>query len=64
MKRGGTAKHKSGLSAPANLSKWSKEAKSNTRYEKGGKVPMKAGAYTGEGRLEKIRDYGMKRGKN
>lgn len=28
-------------------------------YAKGGKVPMKAGSYSGKGRLEKIKAYGL-----
>lgn len=58
MKRGG--KVYSGLSSKANISDWAKRATGNSCYEKGGKVPMKAGAMTGEGRLEKKRAYGTK----
>ncbi len=60
MKRGGGVKPKSGIADAANLKAWSKHASSNSRYEKGGKVPMTAGAMSGEGRLEKKRAYGAK----
>lgn len=33
-------------------------------YAKGGKVPMKAGGYSGVGRLEKVKAYGMNAKKN
>ena len=56
MARGGKAP--SGISSKENLSHWANYAKSNTRYEQGGKVPMKAGAITGQGRKEKIKAYG------
>jgi hypothetical protein len=58
MARGG--KTMSGISSKENLAKWADRAKSNTKYEKGGKVPMKGGAESGEGRLDKIRAYGRK----
>jgi hypothetical protein len=58
MKRGGVAP--SGLSSKANISKWAARTTSNTRYEKGGKVPMKAGAENGMGRLDKVKAYGGK----
>lgn len=56
MKRGG--KVMSGIANPENLKKWSNYASSNTRYERGGKVPMKGGGDTGIGRLDKIKAYG------
>jgi hypothetical protein len=59
MKRGGAAQP-SGLSSKANISKWADRAKSNTRYEAGGKVPMKGGAENGVGRLDKKSAYGGK----
>lgn len=58
MKSGG--KVYSGLSSKANIKDWAERASSNSRYEKGGKVPMKAGSMTGEGRLEKKKAYGAK----
>lgn len=58
MKRGGSVP--SGLSSKSNIELWGKRASSNSKYEAGGKVPMKAGAMTGEGRLEKKRAYGAK----
>jgi hypothetical protein len=59
MKRGGAAQP-SGLSSKANIGKWAARTTSNTRYEKGGKVPMKAGAENGMGRLDKKSAYGGK----
>lgn len=53
MKRGG-------LATKANIASWSARASSNTKYAKGGKVPMKAGALSGEGRLDKVKAYGKK----
>lgn len=50
----------SGLSTSGNLKAWSDRAKSNTKYAKGGKVAMKAGADSGEGRLEKAKAYGAR----
>jgi len=58
MKRGGRAP--SGISSKGNLEHWAKYASSNTKYEKGGKVPMTAGADSGPGRLQKIKAYGHK----
>jgi hypothetical protein len=58
MKRGG--KVYSGISSKANIEHWAKRTGENTRYEKGGKVPMDAGSRSGEGRLEKIKAYGGK----
>lgn len=57
MKRGGGT---SGLSKKANIDKWSARASSNTKYAKGGKVPVDAGAGSGEGRLDKIKAYGKR----
>jgi hypothetical protein len=57
MKRGGAAQP-SGLSSKANIDKWADRTRSNTRYEKGGKVPMKAGSENGMGRLDKKSAYG------
>lgn len=64
MKRGGKVKPKSGISSPENLKKWSERASSNSRYERGGKVPMKAGAESGEGRLQKVKAYGKNAKRN
>jgi hypothetical protein len=58
MKRGG--KVYSGISSKANIEHWAKRTGENTKYAKGGMVPMKAGACNGEGRLEKIKAYGGK----
>lgn len=63
MKRGGGVKPKSGISSPANLKAWEGYAKSNSRYERGGKVPVKAGD-NGVGRLQKKRAYGSNAKKN
>lgn len=60
MKRGGVAKHKSGIASKGNLKKWSEHASSNSRYERGGSVHMKGGAGGAEGRLDKAKAYGMK----
>lgn len=62
MKRGGRASAPSGLSSKANIDKWAARTSSNShdKYAKGGMVPMKAGAMSGEGRLEKKRAYGAK----
>jgi hypothetical protein len=58
MKRGGSVPR--GISSKPNLEHWAKRASENTRYERGGKVPMTAGSLTGEGRLEKKKFYGLK----
>jgi hypothetical protein len=60
MKRGGAVRPKSGISNSKNLKEWADYASKNTRYERGGKVPMTAGAYSGEGRLQKIKAYGKR----
>jgi hypothetical protein len=71
MKRGGGVKPKSGISSPENLKTWEGYAKSNTRYERGGGVPvkrmtgpMKGGAGGAEGRLDKQKAYGNRSKKN
>lgn len=58
MKRGGGVPR--GISSKANLEHWSNRAKSNTKYERGGKVKMHGGADSGIGRLDKIKAYGKR----
>jgi hypothetical protein len=64
-KSGGRAnsKYREGEASKANLKKWAEHASSNSppkkAFAKGGKVAMKAGSFSGEGRLEKKKAYGL-----
>ncbi len=63
MKRGGKAP--SGISSKSNIEAWGNRTTSNTKYESGGRVPlkyppMKGGAGGANGRLAKKDSYGLK----